>query len=405
MKLREVLFFTLLTLLASCSSVIPENNESVYALEPEIVPIQKTIDLSPPNPGKVPYTDIAAETAGQLDRLFREQYEKSGSVYGMSASIITPEGSVWKSAAGYMDRGKTKPATSESMFYSGSTAKLVTSAIVFSLIEDGILSLDDTVVKWLPEYTALETVTIDDLLSNRSGIVNFILIRKYEEDKTRYWSEKELIDLALNAQGGLLFTPGTAHHYSNTGYVVLGLIAEKSAAETMSELFEERIVRACGLNRSFYMTENNSYAGMLDGFDKTGHYITDTHYNAEHPANPHAAGSYCMTPGEWARFLHSLLAGEIVSEKTLAMMLSNLALLGEDSTVETYYGRGIHLLRLNTVNGTENYIGHNGFLAGHSARLYFRIECGVTVCVASNQDTEIDPVLFSLSNFFLNNRQ
>ncbi|MBN2435824.1 MAG: beta-lactamase family protein [Spirochaetes bacterium] len=386
-----------LCVLSSCQSVSDKETTSDFTVEPEIIPLSDFISLEVPEVKCKDLTKVSDDRHEEYQTVFNELFSKSGCLAGMSAALINADGNFIELFKGYIDSKKKIPVCEDSMFYSGSTGKMITSVIIFSLIEKGELKLNDRVTRYFPEYELLESVTIDHLLSHRSGIVNFTIIKEYDQNKNRYHTEKELVDLALDAEQNLLFEPGGSLHYCNTGYVLLGMIAQKASGQTMSELFDIIKVK-CGLKKSCYNTDKNSYAGMFDSFDVKGDTVTAGHYHYEHPANAHAAGAFSVNSFEAVLFLRSLFAGKIVSKDTLNTMLGDFAHAGSDSNSDVYYGRGFHLIRLKVSNRAD-YIGHDGSLSGQKAMLYHCVQLDKTVSVLTNQNITTDPVMFRLAEY------
>ena len=397
MKKKYFIIVLLLSALSSCQSMSDKETASDYTAEPEIITLSDFIALNVPEVECGELNEVSVPLHEEYQSMFNGLFSKSGCSAGMSAVQINKDGTFVKLFEGFMDPEKKNRVFEKSMFYSGSTGKIITSAIIFSLIENGDLKLGDCVTRWFPEYAQLETVTVDHLLSHRSGIVNFTIIKEYDQNKEEYYSEKKLVDLALETGQNLLFEPGSSLHYSNTGYVLLGMIAQKASGQTMSELFDT-IKEKCGLVKSRYNTSENSYAGMFDSFDAGGDYVTDGHYHYEHPANAHAAGAFSVNSFESALFLRSLLAGKIVSHDTLNTMFADFGRAGSDSNSDVYYGRGLHLIRLKVGNRAD-YIGHDGSLCGQRAMLYHCVQLDRTVSVLTNQNVTTDPVMFRLAEF------
>ena len=137
----------------------------------------------------------------------------------------------------------------------GSTSKSFTVAVILQLEAAGKLSIDDTLGKWLPEYPAWKDVTIHHLLDMTSGIPNYSetewMSRAWANEPMRAFTLKELVDAAYpSATNQLPVTKG--YHYSNTNYILAGMIAEKATGKSFRDLVHEMVIEPQGLTSTFY---------------------------------------------------------------------------------------------------------------------------------------------------------
>ncbi|MCA9886606.1 MAG: beta-lactamase family protein, partial [Anaerolineae bacterium] len=188
---------------------------------------------------------------------------------GASMLIITPEGRYLKST-GVADVTTCQPLPADSPYQIGSNTKMMTSAIIFQLQEEGVLSTADLLSKWLPDLAAQlpngDTITIDMLLTHTSGLHDYFdlptadgtSIEDGATDKamlTRAFTPEELVQVV--ADSGLSeFEPGAEGRwsYSNTGYILLGLIIEKATGKSYEENLNERIIEPLGLEQTYLQT-------------------------------------------------------------------------------------------------------------------------------------------------------
>lgn len=136
------------------------------------------------------------------------------------------------------------PATKEMHFRNGAVAISYVSTALLLLVEDGQVSLDDKLVKWLPEVPHAGQVTLGQLAQMTSGYPDYLwdpeVLDLLNEDPFRQWEPEELVAYATSKP--LLYEPGTNWNYSHTSYVLLGLALEKITDKTVSELLEERVL-------------------------------------------------------------------------------------------------------------------------------------------------------------------
>jgi D-alanyl-D-alanine carboxypeptidase len=183
-------------------------------------------------------------------------------VTGIAAYIsLGDPGPAIEAFAGTTGRSASDGLVSQNtLFQMGSTSKSFTAAVILKLEETGKLSLDDTLGKWLPEYSAWQDVSIRRLLNMTSGIPNYseteAMSRLWVEEPQRDLSAEELVRLVYpTSSNSLPVTMG--YHYSNTNYILASMIAEKATGKTFQELVHELVIEPLGLHSTFY--ESGSY--------------------------------------------------------------------------------------------------------------------------------------------------
>ncbi len=187
-------------------------------------------------------------------------------VTGVAAYIsLGDPGPAIEAFAGKTGADPKDPSVSRrTLFQMGSTSKSFASAIILKLEAAGTLSLDDTVGKWLPQYPAWKDVTIRRLLNMTSGIPNYseaeAISRAWVGDPTRDFTAEELVRIAYPT-GHNDLPPSTGYHYSNTNYVLAGMIAAKAAGRPYRELVHAMVIDALGLDSTLY--ENGTYPAAV----------------------------------------------------------------------------------------------------------------------------------------------
>ena len=152
------------------------------------------------------------------------------------------------------------PLRHDTLFHMGSTSKSFTAAVILKLEAAGKLSLDDTLGQWLPQYPAWKDVTLRRLLNMTSGIPN------YSETATlsRFWVQEPQRDLSAEELVAVVYPTGTndlpptkGYHYSNTNYILAGMIAAKATGKSFRDLVHELVIAPLGLDSTFY--ESGTY--------------------------------------------------------------------------------------------------------------------------------------------------
>jgi len=158
--------------------------------------------------------------------------------------------------AGKTGHGADDPLVDQNtLFAMGSTSKSFAAAVILKLEAQGLLSINDTVGKWLPQYPAWGDVSIRRLLDMTSGIPNYseteFISHAWVEEPKRDLTAEELVNAAYpSADNHLPATTG--YHYSNTNYILAGMIAAKAAGKPYADLVREMILEPQGLHSTFY---------------------------------------------------------------------------------------------------------------------------------------------------------
>ena len=195
---------------------------------------------------------LAAQLPKDIDDAVKEILARTG-VPSASVAVVKDGAVVYEHAYGNARLDPPLAATSQMRYSIGSISKQFTASAVLLLAEEGKLSLDDRVVRWLPELTRARDVTIRQLLSMTSGYQDF-------------WPQDYVMPMMLNpvtpaeiakgwAQIPLDFEPGSKWQYSNTNYVLAGMIVERVAGMPLIEFLHKRIFEPLGMTSVFNSDE------------------------------------------------------------------------------------------------------------------------------------------------------
>ncbi|MEO5494706.1 MAG: serine hydrolase domain-containing protein [Sphingomonas sp.] len=187
--------------------------------------------------------DLTAAETSKVNNIVTDALAKSGVP---SASIAIVRGGRIVFAKAYGKQSETiKTPTADRPYQIASISKQFTAAAMLLLEDEGKLSLDDTVAKWLPGITGGDKITLRQLLSHTSGLQDY-----WPQDYSFALMAKPTTPQGIVdrwAKKPLDFAPGTAWQYSNTGYVVAGMIAEKAAAKPLLAYLQEKIFKPLGM--------------------------------------------------------------------------------------------------------------------------------------------------------------
>lgn len=258
--------------------------------------------------------------------------------------------------AGVADLSTKKPVKSDYRFRIGSVTKTFTATTVLQLVGENRLQLDDPIEKWLPGLVQGNgydgnQITIRQLLNHTSGIAEYLKSKDADimNSKKTYTAEEIVkIGLALPPD----FSPGKSWSYSNTGYVILGMLIEKITGNSYAEEIEKRIIEPLDLSNTFLpgnspVIPGKNHARGYVKMEGTGELKDITYYN---PSLANAAGDMISNADDLNKFFSSLLGGKLLKERELKEMLTTVPIEGKG--VGDAYGLGIYETKLpNGVSG------------------------------------------------------
>lgn len=388
-----LLAFFVLTL-AGCASDTA-TTPSTLIREPEVAILNpdetSTIPIVPPG-SLYNVSPLNIEASKTLSETADEEYRRM-SVHGLQCAIVSPTRGRWFGTYGFQDPESTLPITGDTRFHYASCGKMLTAAVILNLVREARITLDDPVARWFPAYGIPETVTIDHLLRHTSGIVTSELIPANLETRTEKTSANDIVKNVFTYHSDLLFEPGTGYHYSNTGYVMLGLIAESVSGKSLAELFSELFIEPLALTSTFYLDGSTTPEYCRLSYDEDGHLL----HGSEHPARPHAAGSIVSTPEEFLAMFSALLNGELLGTETTALFFKDMACIDTSENHRVYYGRGISVIRITKAGHEADYVGHKGHLPFTRSSVFYCPEKNSFLSLVTNQFVQtIDPLMFKL---------
>ncbi|MEU7136288.1 serine hydrolase domain-containing protein [Streptomyces sp. NPDC046261] len=290
---------------------------------------------------------------------------------GVAGEVRTPRGS-WFGSSGYADTATQRKRTAADHFRAGSITKTFVATTLLQLEAEGKLSLDDSLERWLPGvvkgngYDATK-ITIRQLLNHTSGVHDMVYTPEWDKDMNgpgffqhRYDVKTPQEVIAYGLKYGPDFEPGKGWNYSNTGFVLAGMVIEKVTGKPYASEVERRIVKPLGLKETtFPGTDPKLPAPHPVGYSKLyvqnpGPEIHDaTEYR---PSWSGATGEVVSTSGDLNRFYSALLQGKLLPRKQLDAMLT---------TVETgqHFTYGLGIMARSLSCGTTVW-GHDGVVWG-----------------------------------------
>ena len=245
----------------------------------------------------------------------------------LSVSIKLPgENFTRNYVSGYDSLANKNKITADSLFQIGSITKTFTATMILKLAEANKLSLDDDLGKWLPQYPRWQKITLRNLLTNTSGVYNYTSGKSFDEQlrkkPNKFFSTNELADIAYLHTD--LFKPGHQYNYTNTDYVLLGLIIEKSTNKSLQQVFKQYLYEH-HLNNTFYSPlgyPKDTISRMAHGYNRDGTFKFNKDITLFSMSFGQSAGAMISTPSDLINWLNQLFTGKIIVDKSLAEMLS-----------------------------------------------------------------------------------
>jgi CubicO group peptidase (beta-lactamase class C family) len=215
--------------------------------------------------GSLFLTAMSSDRAGdQIDGLM-QRYQ--GPVPGVSLLVVRDGKAIVRRSYGLADLENRVPAASQTNYRLASVTKQFTASAVMLLAQDGKLSISDRVKRWLPSLPpALDSVTIKQLLTHTSGIVDYEDV--IPDGTTTQLHDMDVLHL-LESQDSLYFKAGTSYRYSNSGYALLALIVERASGKRFSAFLHDRIFAPLGMKNTvaheegFSVVPNRAYGYTL----------------------------------------------------------------------------------------------------------------------------------------------
>lgn len=324
-------------------------------------------------------------TSGDIDALLTAYDE----VEQFSGVVLVAEGDdvVYQRAFGEADRASGAANTVDTRFAIGSITKQMTAALILQLVEEGAVDLDAPITRYLPDYPAAQgdRVTIHQLLSHTSGIPEHINRDGFRERI----SDPVQPDSFLSIFSGdlLEFEPGTNYAYSNSGYYVLGVIAEHVTGMPLSQAMQKRLFEPLGLVHTGINDSAQPGDGDARGYLRSGADFEEASY--AHPSILYSAGMISSTGADvvqWTRALHA--AQPFQSSATLERMTTS---------VSNDYGYGVGVSSLPMGDRAVRSVGHSGGVPGFSSFLVYFPDEERTVAVLSNTQGSVGPIALNVA--------
>ena len=325
-------------------------------------------------------------------KAYLDEWRTSSTFPGAAVGIVLKDGSSFAVTTGVSDRTAQTPVKPDDLFMAGSTGKTFFAAVAVQLIEAGRLDLDAPISKYLgtrPWFNRLpngKDITVRMLMTHTSGLVRYEMNPKFTADlraqPDKSWTPEEEIAYLFDATPP--FAAGQGWDYSDTNYIVLGMILEQITGTKLYDEVRTRFLEPLKLTRVIPSNSRRipglvpGYAGARDPLGLPDEVMS----NGQFVVNPQfewTGGGYATSPLDLARWGHALYTGRAIGASGRKLMIDAAvpARLGP----ETRYGLGV-IVRAATPAGPA--WGHSGFFPGYVTELIHLPDAGITLAIQLN---------------------
>lgn len=300
-------------------------------------------------------------------------------------ALVRDGGRTIRVVGGYGNLAKRTPLRARDRFRVGSSTKSFVAAVVLQLAGEGRLALEDSVERWLPGLVPNGgQITVRQLLNHTSGLADYApdedetFIRRVLANRRKAWQPRELV--AIGTAQRPLFAPGARWSYSNTGWILLGLIVEAAGGKTLATELDERIFTPLRLRATSFDTKARINGPHAHGYSRVGarRRFDITVLNQSWAW---AAGAIVSTTDDLARFYRTLLGGRLLRPDLLAELQTTVA---TPSPTQRY---GLGLIRTRHPCGV--YWGHGGETLGYQSFADISADGKRQVMIAVNADQSL----------------
>ncbi|MDP3443197.1 MAG: serine hydrolase domain-containing protein [Ignavibacteria bacterium] len=302
----------------------------------------------------------------------------------VSVSVSQKNETTFEKATGFAVIETKQKADIATKYRIGSISKMYTSVMIFQLIDEGKLTLDEPLSAFFSEIPDADKITINMLLRHRSGIFNFTNDSIYETYNTEAKSHAEMLSIITNHP--IEFEPDSKSEYSNSNYVLLGYIIEKITGKDYSSNLKDRITDPLGLKSTYYgdgtnLNENECYSYHFE----EGKWIKNSETDLSVPGG---AGALLSTPTEINTFIQAIFNDHLISEQSKTEMIR----------LQDHFGCGIFNMPFYDKKG----LGHTGGIDGfRSMTVYYpQEEVAVSLCSNGNNYSTNELLIGILSIVF-----
>jgi D-alanyl-D-alanine carboxypeptidase len=320
-----------------------------------------------------------------------DEWHKNGKFAGATVGVVLADGTSFGLATGFSDLQTKRQMKPTDLMLAGSVGKTYAAAVALQLVGESKINLDEKVEKylgsekWFSRLPNAKDITVRQLMNHTSGLVRYEFKEQFTKDLTanpdKVWKPEELLSYLFDEKAA--FEAGKGWDYSDTNYIVLGMIIEKVTGKKYYDEVKKRILKPLNFKNTLeqnsrvikglvqgYAGENNPFGGT-DAMLKDGKFVIN-------PQFEWTGGGMVSNSVDLARWAKTMYEGRAFDAKLLPQMLEGVSapMLGR----ETKYGLGV-IIRPTRAGLTY---GHSGFFPGYMTDVMYFPEYKIAVAVQVN---------------------
>jgi D-alanyl-D-alanine carboxypeptidase len=320
------------------------------------------------------------DTKKTLEKLLRAEFEKTKAP-GAIVGVYRDGTPVLELALGKADAENDRAMTTDCHFRIASVSKVFLGTALLTLVDEGKVSLDDKVAKYVEGVPNGDKITLRHLGSHRSGLFNHIESKKVKEmfaaKPEKWWTVEEMLAVPLKAKP--YFEPNDGHHYSNANTLLLALVIEKATGKKWADEVATRVIKPLGLKNTTIPTDNSLPKPFCEGYalgTKDGPFFNrgDVRYNVTKtsPSWWGPAGNMISTLDDLSKAAKPLATGKLLKEKAVK------ELHGWTKADQDGFEYGFQIERV------RGMVGHDGDVPGYQTVMYYLPEHDAVVVAMVN---------------------
>lgn len=319
-------------------------------------------------------TSISQSLASKVDALLTEQFPADGP--GATALIAKNGKVIYRNAFGQASLELSVPMKPDNVFEIGSMTKQFTAVGILMLEEQGKLSIEDEITKFIPDYPTLgKKITVHHLLTHTSGIKSYTDMGNLQDVARTDMEPMEIIDFFKNEP--MDFDPGTDYRYNNSGYILLGYIIEKVSGMYYADFVQEKMFDPLGMTASYYGSKTALIPNRAVGYMPTESGFRNADYLSM--TLPYAAGSLMSTVDDLLKWQNAITHDKLISSESKKKAFTGYKTLDGKPI---YYGYGWGVNEIADVPSVE----HGGGIFGYLTSGVYVPEEDIYVVVLTNSN-------------------
>jgi len=296
----------------------------------------------------------AQSLESKIDKILGNQFKSNET--GVSALVAKDGKILYRKAFGKANLELDVAMTTDNVFEVGSITKQFTSVSILMLLEEGKLSLEDEITKFISDYpTNGKKITLHHLLTHTSGIKSYTSMQRFGKAMTIDESPLNFINFFKNEP--MDFDPGEKYLYNNSAYFILGYIIEKVSGISYPKFIQERIFDKIDMKSSYYGSSTKLIKNRASGYEKTDEFVNAPYISL---TLPYAAGSIMSTVDDMLKWQTAINTNVFVKKATINKAFTNYTL---NNGHKINYGYGWSIDEINEVPTIEHGGAIPGFLS------------------------------------------